>query len=378
MQKRLLTVGLLVLCLVLAACTAKDPNNLFETTEGNPTDATEASAAITESTEPSESSGNLNFDGSVMFEEGYQYGNMQKNLPPGDYMLVGNQVLFQWLSNGMFRLYSYDLTTGEVESYCKDATCKHNNCVASRLWGTLEVYKGKAYSMTGTRQIVEIQDDEQVLIHKAQVNGFRHHDDKLYIKTADSALVIFEDGIAEPQIIVEEFTGFWEVIFGQYLYANDIDRVIRIDLTEEDPNVEVLIPNANGITDGQNFYYVDLKNYYLYRCDMDGNNAELLVEQPVLPASWNFDDEYFYYRLYTDYQLDDGPDTYDIYRFPKSSPSKIEKIATLPEPVYQIYTVPGTGKIFVESRIRTNGEDFDIYVMNNDGRNLSRLEIPEY
>lgn len=303
---------------------------------------------------------------------------MQKIIPPGNYMLIGNQVPFQWLSGGDFRLYCYDLTIGEVESYCKDATCKHNNCVASRLLGTLEVYMGRTYSMTATRQIVEIKNDEQLLIHKAQVNGFRHHDNKLYVKTADSALVVFEEGMDEPRIIVEEFTDFWEVIFGQYMYANDGASILRIDLAVENPKVEVLIPNANGITDGQHFYYTDLKNYYLYRCDMDGNNAELLVEQPVLPASWNFDDEYFYYRLYSDYQLDDGPDTYDIYRFPKSVPSKIEKIATLPVPVYQIFTVPGTGKIFVESRIRTNGEDFDIYVMNTDGTGVSPVEIPEY
>ncbi len=364
MKKILSLVLVLCICVSFAACNATDPNNLFAMTTVAATASTDCET--------------VSFEEPQTGNEYYQYGNMQKNLPPGDYMLVGNQVLFQWLSNGDFRLYCYDLTTGEVASYCKDATCKHNNCVASGLLGTLEVYKGRTYSMTATRQIVEIKDNEQVLIHKAQVNGFRHYDDKLYIKTADSALVVFEEGIDEPQIIVEEFTGFWEVIFGQYMYANDIGSVIRIDLEVENPSVEVLVPNANGITDGQHIYYADLKNYYLYRCDMDGSNSELLLEQPVLPASWNFDEEYFYYRLYTDHQLDDGPDTYDIYRFPKSDPTEVVKIATLPVPVYQIFTVPGTGKVFVESRIRTNGEDFDLYIMNTDGSNITRLEIPEY
>lgn len=191
-------------------------------------------------------------------------------------------------------------------------------------------------------------------------------------------MVVFEEGQDKPRLLVEEFPCFWEVIFGQYLYATDGNSVLRVDLSAEEPSVEVLIPNAVGITDGQHFYYADLKNYFLYRCDMDGSNSELLLEQPVLPASWNFDDEYFYYRLYTDYQLDDGPDTYDIYRFPKSDPAKIEKLATLPVPAYQVFTVPGTDKLFVNTRVRSNGEDDDIYVMNTDGSSITRLEIPEY
>ena len=142
--------------------------------------------------------------------------------------------------------------------------------------------------------------------------------------------------------------------------------------------MEILVSNAGGITDGQHIYYTDYDTCYLYRCDMDGSNVQCLLDQPVLLASMNFDDEYFYYRLFTDYQLDDGPDTYDIYRFPKSDPGKVEKLATLPVPAYQVFTVPGTGKLFVNTRVRTNGDDNDIYVMNTDGSNIELLVIPEY
>ena len=374
MKKRLLTIGLLLMCLVLAACNATDPNNLFETTEGNPADTTTSAIAATE---PSEESNASEFDGSVMFEEGYQYGNMQKNVPSGNFMKLGDQVLFEYCSGGQFRCYLYDLVTGEVQSFCKDATCRHRSCAASRLLSNLEVYKGKIYTMTDNWKIAEIRDDEQIIPHKAQVNGFFHHNDKLYARTPDSSLVVFEEGSDQPRVILEEYTGYWDVIFGQYMYANAADSIIRIDLTAETPEQEEIVPNAGGITDGHYIYYTDNRTEYLYRCDMDGSNAELLLERPVLLASINFDDEYFYYRLYTDHQLDDGADTYDIYRFPKSDPAKIEKIVTLPVPAYQIFTVPGTGKIFVESRIRTNGEDFDIYVMNTDGSNITRLEIPE-
>ena len=57
---------------------------------------------------------------------------------------------------------------------------------------------------------------------------------------------------------------------------------------------------------------------------------------------------------------------------------QIEKIATLPESVYQIFTVPGTDKIFVTTVTRESNEVPDIYVMGTDGSNMKVLEIPEY
>lgn len=372
MKKLLFVCLLLCLCIGLIACDAKDPNNLFETTAGDPADTT-ASAIVT--TKPSESSGNLNFDGSVMFEEGYQYGNMQKNVPPGSFMRFGNQVLFDHHS-GMFRLYTYDLTTGEVSSYCKDATCSHRSCAASRLLGNLEVYKGKIYTMVEGWKIAEIRDDEQMILHEAQVNDFFHHNDKLYVRTPDSSLVVFEEGSDQPRVIIEEYTGYWNVIFGQYLYGN-WGGIYRVDLFAENPEQEEIVSNASGIVDGHHIYYVDKKTKFLYRCNMDGSNSQILVEQEVLQASMNFDDEYFYYRLYTDQKLDSGEDCHDIYRFPKDDPSQIEKIATFEEAAYQVFTVPGTGKIFVLT-CGTESNAQAIYVMGTDGSNSTRLEIPEY
>ena len=376
MKKRLLTTGLLLMCLVLPACNATDPNNLFETTEGNPADTTAATVVTTEGIEPSEQSGTKEFDGSVMFEEGYQYGNMQKNLPSGSYMRLGNYVLFDHHS-GIFRLYTYDLTTGEVSSFCKDATCRHRSCAASRLLGNLEVYKGKIYTMTDNWKIAEIRDDEQIILHKAQVNGFFHHNDKLYIRTPDSSLVVLEEGSDQPRVILEEYTGYWNVIFGQYLYACASGNIVCVDLAAEEPEIDVVVPEAGGVTDGHFIYYTDEKTNYFYRCDMDGGNAQRLVDQPVLRASLNFDDEYVYYRLYTDQQLYGNTDCHDVYRFPKDDPTRIEKIITLEEAAYQVFTVPGTGKIFVHT-IAAEGEERPIYVMNTDGSNIELLVIPEY
>ena len=138
MKKQLWFVLLLCIALLLTACTATDPNNLFETTAGDPADTT---ASATASTEPNTQSGTNELDSSVTFERGYQYGNMQKNIPSGDYMLWGNEVLFQVCSNGRFIMYSYELTTGEVAPLCKDATCRHRDCVAGNVFSNTEVYR---------------------------------------------------------------------------------------------------------------------------------------------------------------------------------------------------------------------------------------------
>ena len=60
-----------MLCL-LVACNAKDPKNLFETTEGNTADTTAGTVSSLEITEPRGESEANEFDDSVMFEEGYQ------------------------------------------------------------------------------------------------------------------------------------------------------------------------------------------------------------------------------------------------------------------------------------------------------------------
>ena len=149
-------------------------------------------------------------------------------------------------------------------------------------------------------------------------------------------------------------------------------------MSEEQAKEEVVVSDAFGFIDGQHIYYVNQKTNHLYRCNMDGSEPILLVEQPVLPASLNFDDEFFYFRFFVDNQVQTGAESYDLYRFAKSDLTKIEKISTLPAPIFQVFTVPGTGKIFVTSYEMSNGEDFDIYVLNTDGSELFRVEIPEY
>ena len=354
MKKRLLIAVWLCICLVLTACTAKDSNNLF----GDSADQGGLLSSV------------------ISDEQTYQHGNMQK-MPAGEFSRLGNDVLFTFISDGRSRLYSYDLTTGKVRIYCDDATCTHSDCLAGALISGLEVYQGKLYGMNRAYQAVVVDGTELKTLTKGEITYFRHHDNKAYIKTADWSLMVLEEGSDEPRIILEEYTGIWGTVFDNYLYATTSDSIIRVDLTGDNPTEELLVTNAGGTTDGQYIYYVDRKSNYLYRCNMDGSDARLLVEREVLLASINFDNEYFYYRLNTR-PTGSGADSYDIYRFPKSDPAKIEKFATLPVPAYQVYTVPGADILFVSTFERSNGEQGDIYVMGTDGRHVTKLEIPEY
>ena len=142
--------------------------------------------------------------------------------------------------------------------------------------------------------IMELTDGIFQQIVDGKVDGFFHHNQNLYVKTKDKSLLVYENGSDTPRVLVEEFTLMWTTIFGQYLYGCNGFDMCRVDLQAETPVVETLVENAKGMTDGQHIYYVNLaEDNHLYRCDMDGANPTLLVDQPVLLASINFDNDYF-------------------------------------------------------------------------------------
>ena len=371
--KRLLVACVvLCVCFALAACTASDPDNLFEVTT---LDAAGTIAAGTERTEPNLQTAPMDSVDYEALEPVYQYGNMQKG---GGFMRIGKHVLFTFLQDGNNRLFAYDLTTGKVRLWCDDATCTHGDCKAGGILFGLEVYGGKIYVTAGNFQVTEITDTEKVPVTAGQSFGFCHHDNCLYLKTGDSSLAMLEEGSDKARILIDEYTKDNHVVFGNYLYATSYDSLSRIDITAAEPKEEMLLANASAVTNGQHIYYVDMATNFLFRCAMDGTGAELLLDQPVHFVGINFDEEYFYFRFFTSEKNSFNEDSYDLYRFPMNDPARIEKIATLPAPIANIFTVPGTGKLFVTVYERSNGEQDDIYALNTDGSNITRLEIPEY
>ena len=367
-MKKRIVVLLFAACLLLAACQAEDPENLFETTLEE-TGSTTAPAGALPATMTGE----------------YQYGNMQKNAPSGEFMLYDGNILFSIISNSRSLLCTYDPVSGEVGLLCQDAACTHSgvgeeeDCPSANVFGNLESYNGKFYKLDASLQIMELTDGTFRQIVDGEADGFFHHNQNLYVKTRDRSLLVYENGSATPRVLVEEFTLMWTTIFGQYLYGCNGFDICRVDLQAETPVVETLVENAEGMTDGQHLYYVNLaEDNHLYRCDMDGANPTLLVDQPVLLASINFDNDYFYYRLYTSGDLDGGEDSHDLYRLSKSDPTQVEKIATLAEPVYQVYTAPGYDKIFVSVRTENSESGEAVYIMGTDGSNPTLLEMPEF
>ena len=311
----------------------------------------------------------------------YQYGNRQKQFS-GNFYQLGNEVVFSYDNGTRTRLYSYNLETGEVRRYCPDPVCDHKPCQSGIPYHFLEVYDGKLYGTVSNKPSrLNVVDGTQVATAtNAKVTFTFHYDGKLYVQTANGDLAVLEEGQDTPQVILANCNLNSGAVFGPYLYTiknyYTSRTIVRIDLTADTPVLETLVHNALGIADGQHIYYVNHETYQLYRCNMDGSNPQLLLEQQVMPISINFDNNYVYYRLLTD-PTDKGPDAFDIYRFPKNDPTKTEKIVTLDKPVYQVFTVPGSDKLFVTVIDGNQDKDSDIYVMGTDGSNPTLLEIPE-
>ncbi len=362
MKKSVFLALVLCVCLLFTACKATDPDNLFEM----PLDQE------TVSTEPKEFK---NYVGT------YPYGNIQKDQ---GYLLLNNEILFTYNDNGRTLLYAYDLNTEEVRYYCGDATCSHNSCVSDAITYDLAIHDGKLYGLMWSK------DGPGSVLCPAVANGnqaeplvesdtslFFHYEDMLYMATADSSLVKWKEG-EEPQLVMEVFDVPWSVVTcGEYLYCGDYDaRFSRIKLTDEQPQAEVLITNvSSAMIDGKHIYF-EKDDGFLYRCDLDGSNPECLLQEKI--CRFNFDEEYVYYTLSTGVYPDPGnEDSYTVYRMRKDDPTQREKVAVLPDLIGGIYTVPGTGTLFVENWDRSDIVERRVFMVNIDGTGMKMLDIPE-
>ena len=313
----------------------------------------------------------------------YHYGNMQKVLGDTNIVRYGDKVLFNGTINTengyqRSRLCAYDLTTGEVRLFCNIPNCNHDTSACRYLsfpQSNLEYYGGTVYAQTHQSSIKVLGDGEWNSLNISPDEAWHAYGDLFTIIGRN--LRFYEDGQGEPRTIMKDYEYLCNVVFGRYLYSHSCSGLVRVDLLADNPVKETVMEEVHCMVEGNHIYYIDdLKEtgtYYLYRCDMDGNNSELLLDQPILPASLNFDDEYLYFRLYTGYEehkIDDTEDCADIYRMSKADPTQVEKIATLPETAYMIFTVPEEDVVFVIAYRSDN-----IYVMKRDGSGLKKLEL---
>lgn len=306
----------------------------------------------------------------ALFDGPAPVGNMQKNVPSGNFVSVDGKILFTYAdkTTDEVQLLSYDPATGSTTTFCKDATCAHGSadCAAGGIDSNLESCGGEVYG-AGMRSIMKLTGGRFERLVEGGASHFFHYGDDLYVATMDSSLVVFEGNSRKPRTLVEEYAGYWETICGGYLYYRS-NGVYRLDLSKEDAEPELLVENAAHITDGAHIYYAKYDDERLYRCGMDGSGPERLTDREVLVASWNFDGEYFYFRYYSDDDMAAG-DSRDIYRFPKTDPSQAEKVAELPAPAYQIFTEAGSDLLFVT----TLGEDGGVYAVSKTDKTAGRI-----
>lgn len=308
----------------------------------------------------------------------YAYGSMQKNVPSGNFMPYGEEILFLSMdpADGRTILYTFNPESEEVSTFCKDATCSHSSssCASGGITGNLEAYGGTVYGGTLGGSVRQLQDGRFEPITEEGVNHFWHSGGDLYVATSDSSLLVYQGGTGQPQVLLEEYAGYWETVFGDRLYYQ-FDGMTQVDLGSEDKTPVPVTEDATSVTDGSFIYYAPIDTFYLYRCGMDGSDPTLLLEEPVLPASWNFDEEYFYFRLSTGEDLA-GEGAQDIYRISKEEPGEKELLASLPEAAYQIYAVPGYDKLFVTT-YTGNAQEQAIYLVDKEGGEVSLIELPD-
>lgn len=383
--KYIIVVGLLIF--LMACGKAQDKEDLFEIEDRNDIAATETvitetevihSSETSETTEQAEAS--LDFEIDSM----YQYGNMQKSLPPGNFADIGEQVVFCHYNGRNFRLYQVDKESLEVTPLCNDATCSHNgtSCKSYQVNCNLERYRGELYAQKNSKVAKYNGMDFEMILPQA-VQSFFHANGKLFVQTADGALMVVDEN-DEVQMLIEEFDGHWCTVFGDYLYGSSWKDVFRVNLNSSDLKKEILATTPNGMaTDGEHLYCFD-KDHKVIRHDMDGSNEVVVLDASVPPAGFAFDEQnlYFRYMAGPDSYMEEG-DCYSLYKMDKAS-LECEKIAELPYCIMGVYTACDYDRIFLCCQDRSvapneyEGYQEYYYAVSIDGTGYEELILPSY
>lgn len=381
MKIRILAM-LLCACLLLSACTTA-PGEVQNTRAADLSGQEQENQPDSEETIPQNEKEFVKAVYDELPEEDsyYLYGNMQKANAAENFVVYGNEVLF--VGGYISRLYAYDLTTGKVRRFCDIPNCDHSSS-ACRVLGlarqNLESYGGKLYTHSYGEPIKVLEDSAWKSTGIRAERVWHAYGDLFTSMTG--RLKFYEDGEGEPRTILNDYDYMFNVVVGRYLYSHSCVGLVRVDLLADNPDKEVVMEEVFCMVAEDCIYYVDTAEgsdtHYLYCCDLDGSNSELLLDKPVLPASLNFDDEYLYFRLFTDKKIRQTEDCKDIYRMSREDPKQVEKIAMLDKAAYMTFTVPGYDVLFALTcgTIDSDGKVIsDIYVMRRDGSGLTLLDL---
>jgi len=221
----------------------------------------------------------------------YQYGNMFKSVYGASVIDTPKDLLFIGSYPGKLVLMEYKKDSGRIEPFCKLATCSHTKeeCAAGNA-GRMD-YRDGILSMdrtkdNGDRWISQLDNGRFEFI-AGPINSFVQGDDGYYSITDDASLIRFMFESNKPELLVEEFAFIKPMILGNYLYAADVEDIVRVDLRGAEYRVEILVSDVVGMysTDGEVLYYLKMENEgpALYRCDLEGNNQELVLNNLIFP-----------------------------------------------------------------------------------------------
>jgi hypothetical protein len=307
----------------------------------------------------------------------YQYANMFKSVSGASVLDMPKKLLFTAVYPGKIVLMEYIKDSGRIESFCKLATCSHTNeeCVAGRV-GELD-YRNQILCAGRTRDkdnmwISQLNNGRFEFV-TGPVNSFVQGDDGYYCTTEDASFVRFKFGSDKPQLLVEKFQYIKPVILGNYLYAANEVEVVRVDLRGSVYNVETVISDVISCysTDGNHLYYLKMESEKpaLYRCDLEGNNQELVLNKLIFPTYLSYDDTYIYYST-TNSNNSEDPTNGDIYRFSKDLSGEPELLcktyANYPV-VYVLPTSPDTLLVYM---------NYSYYFLPKTGGKLIELVLP--
>ena len=135
--------------------------------------------------------------------EDYVDGNMQKNIPPGNFVSLDEDVLF-FDPNTHENLFCVNTNTMEVRWFCTDPTCSHRGekCMAAGATGLLENYGGVIYAENDRQQMLKLDEDRFELVNEGVRGSFvlTEYQNQIFV----SARSIDEVNV---QIIMEKLGG---------------------------------------------------------------------------------------------------------------------------------------------------------------------------
>lgn len=272
-------------------------------------------------------------------EDVIECGTMQI-FSPGELVDAGDELLLVRFPEMI--LYHVNKESFVAAPFCQDPSCHHidDKCAALGAQFNLENYRGTIYATDIDSQLLKKRGDHFVRMPGIQ-GTFIHSRGKLYTTYKTEIREYSKDYKLERVFPIENFGICFRI--GDYLYGSGGYSTRRIDLNEEEPVVEELF-RGQGLSDGKRLYQLDIRSHQFYKRDLNGNNPVEMFDAPVLMV--NFDKDYLYFRYYIEEDLI-GERSHEIYRVDKDGKEEPELIATLPEAVWKIYTVPDSDWIYV-------------------------------